>query len=131
MCMLPLQSKVKNEVAARPNNKPIFFRGNSTPSFCALMELNRNARGRKKQVMDPISFSIIIETCIPLNPSIHTAFCGVPVKKPNDWTVMMASAKTPRTMTAPVSHLRDFVEFFFIYQYGFIVFRYANIKPFY
>ena len=64
--------------------------------------------------MDPISFSIIIETCMPLKPSTHTAFCGVPVKKPSDWTVMTANAIRPRTMTAPVSHFRDFVEFVFI-----------------
>ena len=64
--------------------------------------------------MDPISFSIIIETCMPLKPSTHTAFCGVPVKKPSDWTVMSANAIRPRTMTAPVSHFRDFVEFVFI-----------------
>ena len=78
------------------------------------MELNRKARRREKQVMDPISFSIIIETCMPLKPSTHTAFCGVPVKKPSDWTVMTANAIRPRTMTAPVSHFRDFVEFVFI-----------------
>jgi hypothetical protein len=38
----------------------------------------------------------------------------VPVKKPSDWTVMTANAMRPRTMTAPVSHFRDFVEFVFI-----------------
>jgi hypothetical protein len=39
---------------------------------------------------------------MPLNPSIHMAFCGVPVKKPNDWTVMRASAKRQKTMTLSI-----------------------------
>jgi len=110
-CMFSMQNNVMNEVAARPNNIPTFFRGNNTPLFCALMELNKKARRRAKLLIAPMSLMIINEICMPLYPSIHTAFCGVPVKKPIDWTVMSASAKRQKTMTAPVSHLRDLVVF--------------------
>ena len=115
-CMLPMQSNVMNEAAARLNNIPTFFRGNKVPFFWALMELNRKARRRAKQVIAPMSLSAIIETCIPLNPSIHTICCwwGFPLKKPIVWAMMTPRAMRPRKMTAPVSHLRDFVEFFFI-----------------
>ena len=109
--------------AAGPYRMPTLRRGKGMPFLSDFPELMMKAHIRIEKASPPIILPISIVIWNHLMSSVQ--FTPKPdgsIRVPIPWRVTWTAVTAHSNKTTADGHLRDFVEFFFTYQYVFIVF---------